>query len=360
MSNDVTKRMLSVYIQNASPTLFLSGLFQSPPRNFYNSEAVEIDIVRTGEEIAIVVQDLSAGGRLNSADLYTNKKFVPPILKEKGALNAFDMIKRQAGTEPFADFEFQVNATERALLLLSVLDAKIRRTVELQAAQVLQTGKLNLIDSSGIVLYTLDFKPKATHFPTAPIIWSNTSAVPISDLEVLAEVLRSDGLQNPDTLIMGSRAFEAFVQNDGVQKRFDNRRFELGTITPMEMRGQGGNYRGQVTVGNYNLDVWTYGGRYVNPQTKVSTTYVDPAKVIMRASAGRLDATFGAIPVFGNPAAGILPYLPPRLPMGAAGMDIFANAWLTADREQLFISAGSRPLMIPTAIDTFGCLDTGV
>jgi hypothetical protein len=39
-------------------------------------------------------------------------------------------------------------------------------------------------------------------------------------------------------------------------------------------------------------------------------------------------------------------------------MDIQMNAWITADGETMMIQAGSRPLFIPTAIDTYGCLDT--
>ena len=41
MSDTSTKRMISAYIQEAPPTLFLSGFFQSPPQNFHNSEEVE-------------------------------------------------------------------------------------------------------------------------------------------------------------------------------------------------------------------------------------------------------------------------------------------------------------------------------
>ena len=66
MSGSTTKRMLKAYMQMAQPTLFLSGLFQSPPENFHTSEEVEIDIVRSDEDISIVIQDLSTGYRMNS------------------------------------------------------------------------------------------------------------------------------------------------------------------------------------------------------------------------------------------------------------------------------------------------------
>ena len=88
---------------------------------------------------------------------------------------------------------------------------------------------------------------------------------------------------------------------------------------------------------------------------------MDPNKVVVRSSTGRLDATFGAIPNIGKllgaqATNNVLPELPSRANNVEGGMDMFWNAWITPDGEQLMGGVGSRPLMIPTAIDTFGCL----
>ena len=40
--------------------------------------------------------------------------------------------------------------------------------------------------------------------------------------------------------------------------------------------------------------------------------------------------------------------------------DVQLNAWITPDDETMMVQAGTRPLLIPTAIDTFGCLDTAI
>lgn len=364
MSDSRTVRMISAYNQMAQPTLFLSGLFQSPAENFHTSEEVEIDIVRSDEDISIVIQDLSTGYRMNSEDIYTNKGFKPPIHKEAIALNAFDLIKRMPGQNPFQAPDFRANVILRMFNGMTKVERKIRRAIELQSSQVLQTGVVTLTDAAGNALYTLDYKPKATHFPTAGTAWDQAGADIAGDIKSVSEVIRDDGLSDPDQLIMGCDAFEAFIKNDDIQKRFDIRRIDLGTIAPMEMRGNGGNYRGIVEIGNYRYDVWTYGGRYKDPQTGNKVQFVDPGKVIVRASSGRLDATFGAIPNIGNlvggPGTNILPELPGRISNAAGGMDLFTNVWLSADGEQMFGGVGARPLMIPTAIDTFGCITTGV
>jgi hypothetical protein len=364
MSGATTKRMLAAYQQMATPMLFLSGFFQSPPQNFHSTEEVEIDIVRCDEDVAIAVQDLSTGYRMNAEDLFTNKGFKPPVYKEALPINSFDLLKRMPGQDPFQSPDFRANVILRMFNGMTKIERKVRRSMELQASQVLQTGIVTLTDSNGVALYSLDYKPKSSHFPTAGVSWATaTGAQMIANISALAEVIRNDGLDNPDQLIFGIDAFEKFISNADVQKRFDIRRIDLGTIAPMQMLGNGGSYRGIVEIGNYRFDVWTYGGKFKNPSDGVKTPFIDPGKVVIRSSTSRMDATFGAIPnigslVGGSQATGLLPELPSRLTNAAGGMDLFTNAWLSNDGEQLFGGVGARPLMIPTAIDTFGCLNT--
>ncbi len=362
MSDATTRRMLAAYNQTASPTLFMSGMFQSPQQNFHNSEEVEVDIIRDEEDVAIVIQDLSAGSRMNSADIYTNKGFKPPVFDESFPINSFDLIKRVAGQDPFQNPDFRGNLISRVMGGMAKIERKIRRSIEMQASQVLQTGVVTLNDSAGAALYTLDFKPKATHFPTAATAWNAGGATIAADISALAEEIRNDGLNDPDELIMGVNAYEAFIADPEIQKRLDIRRIDQGMIAPMQKLGNGGNYRGMVEIGNYRYDVWTYGGRYVDPATGVKTQYIDPGKCVVRASTGRLDLTFGAVPNIGEIVGGgsnLLPELPGRMTNVAGGMDLFTNVWKSSDGKQLFGGVAARPLCIPTAIDTYGCITTG-
>ena len=359
MSDATTLRMLEAYLKIAKPTMFLSGFFRTPPNNFHNSEEIEIDILRSKEDVSIVITDLSTGYKMNSADVYTNKRFIPPIHKEAMPISAFDLIKRVPGQNPFADPNFQINASTRALTAFSLMEAKIRRSIEWQASQVLQIGVVTLIDSGGNTVYTIDYKPKATHFPTSGTAWDN-SGDPIADLLSLCNVIRADGLADPDQIIMGELAFEEALANSNFKAKFDTRRAELGTISPMQMNNRGGQYRGVVEVGTYRLDIWTYGARYTKPDDGVSTRFIDPIKVIVRVSTARLDGTFGAIPMIVPPDQRVLPFLPGRIANTEGGLDMHNNAWVTPDGEQLFVGVGTRPLMIPTDIDSYGTLNTGI
>lgn len=359
MSNETTKKMLSLYEQTAPTSSFFASMFKTPPENYHNSETVEIDIDREDEDIAVAIKDLSTGYKMSATDIYTNKEFKPPIFKEAFPINAFSMINRMAGDDPFRNPEFQASAMKKFVREMKKAEKKIRRTMELQASQVLQSGIITLVDDAGATQYTIDYKPKATHFPTASPVWDGVSPKIANDMLNLANVIRNDGLVDVDEAYMDETSFEVAMADTEFSARFEGRRLDLGEIAGAPSGTGGGNFRGIANIGNYPIKIFTYGGRYKHPQTGTKTLYLPKGKCVMRASGGRLDATFGNIPRIVSMDRRVLPFLPRRTG-SARGVDMITNAWVTPDGEQLFGSVGARPLMIPTAIDTFGCISTGV
>jgi hypothetical protein len=73
-----------------------------------------------------------------------------------------------------------------------------------------------------------------------------------------------------------------------------------------------------------------------------------------------MDATFGGIPRIGGPDPRVPGALTSRVSIPDQMFDMQMNAWITPDGETMMVQAGTRPLMIPTAIDSFGCLDTAI
>lgn len=358
MSDASTRRMIDMYMEEAEAPMFLSGFFATPPNNFHNSEKVEVDVQRDQEDIAIVIEDLSVGGRENENSRYTNKSLTPPIFKELGTVTAFDLIKRRAGQSDFADPNFAANATEQAFVIARKLERKIRRSIEMMASQVLQTGALTLIDSAGTALYNLDFLSKSTHKVTVSTTWATDGSTgsPLADLESLARVVRRDGHKNPTRLLFGSSAYQRLLANASVKARVDQLGIGIGAITPVA-RGQGATFQGWIWIGNYRFEMWTYDGYYKHPQTGVLTDYIGADNVIMMCDGARLDLSYGAIPTLLPPDPQVAAFLPPRMSSSELGLDLNMNAWVTENREHLKIQVGARPLTIPTAIDTFACLD---
>jgi len=227
-------------------------------------------------------------------------------------------------------------------------------------SQILQTGTVTLVDENGTSLYTLDFAAKATHMATVGTSWATdgSTGAPLADLEALARIVRRDGKKNPNRLIFGGSAYARFLANAKVQKQLveNFNSPQIGQLAP-QSRGEGATFQGFIMIGNYRFEMWTYDGWFKHPQTGTLTPYVSDENVIMMASAGRLDLSYGSIPSIVRPEARVLPFLPPRMSSPQLGLDLTPNAWVTPDGESLMVSAGTRPLPIPTAIDTFARLD---
>ena len=362
MSGNETKHMIAPYIERAGAPMFLSSLFKSPRRNFYNSKTLELDIIRSDEKVSPIVTHVSSGYVINSADIYTNKEMVAPVIKEAGTVNQYDMLDRNFGDNPFANRDLIAMVNNKLLRLSDVMIQKVRRNIELQASQALQTGTITLKNEAGIDAYNIDFDPKTTHFPTVGTTWADhTTSTPFADIEALCEVIRNDGLEDCTDLLMGIDAYNNMIQNDDIKERLDNRRINEGKIGPLTSSGtKGSQFRGTIDVGLYRLNITTYGGRFTNSAGN-KELFLNKDKVVVMAESGRRDLTFGAIPPALRPAEALgrlRRALPPRISTTSGGMDLTPHVWFDERGETMFFGLGTRPLIIPTAIDTFGCLLT--
>jgi hypothetical protein len=350
--------MISKFVQEAPAPMFLTSFFKLRPENVHNSEKVEIDIQRDEEDVAIPLPDVSAGPRNNENSKWTNKSFVPPIYDEMGALSAWEQIKRQPGSNPFEDPSFARNAGQQAFTILNKGSNKVRRALELMASQVLQNGKISMVDAGGNVAYELDFLPKTAQIATVSTAWATdgSAGAPIADLTALARLIRKNGKRRPDRLVFGSSAIQRFLANAVVQKYLEKTVLNIGSLVPGQ-RSEDATFVGMIWIDNYEYEMWRYDGYFKHPQTGTLTPYVADDNVIMLSSAARLDLTVGSIPMFVPPDSRVLQFLPPQIVSLDKGLALTTNAWLSPNGKSLFVSAGSRPLPVPVEIDSFARLD---
>lgn len=358
MSDSGTRKMLRMYEDRAGAPQYLASHFSSPPENFHSTEEVEIDVRRDGAEVAIVVVDLAAPGNKNEATRYTNKTWVPPVYKENTTLTSLNLLKRSAGDLPSDDVNFRRKVADQVFTEVSLLSAKLRRGIELMSGQVLQTGTLTLTDSAGVARFTLSFAPKSTHFPTVANDWNGGSSTKLADIESLGLVVRRDGKKRPAKLTFGRLAWQDWLADTEIQALLDNRRIDVGMVRPRR-EAEDAVFQGMITIGANEYEMWTYDGFYKDPQSGLYVPYVTDDNVIMTSPGARLDLTFGAIPHIPgaiNPRA--LQYIPRRMSLGGRGIDLHTDAYFSEDGKALTVEVSARPLTIPTAIDTFGCLNT--
>lgn len=348
-----------LYTQMRRAPGFLQRFFTLKPGGIFNGKKVQIDIERYGEDVAVVVKHCT-GPNLNDFNQWTTKEFEPPEYSEGFPLDVCDLVNRLQGVDPYASANqgYTAKLMQKVTTGFMLVDAMIQRALELQASQILQTGTLSLTDKQGNVVYELDFKPKATHFPTVGTAWSNPAADALGDLASLAEVIRADGKIDPEILIFGTVAFKNFKNNTAVQAELDNRRINTGEINP-EMRDSGATFQGFIWVGDYQMQMWTYPETYTHPQTGLPTKYIEDDKVVMMSSNTRLDVTSARVPRLNSVDPRLEGMLPDRITQtGRAGYDVSPYIWATPNGRVITGELESRPLLIPVQIDGFGCLDT--
>lgn len=379
MSDQSTNRMIAAYLEQAVSPMFLTSMFQSPAENFHATEKIELDIERDTEEVAIAITaSVQDGYRNNETTKYVNKSFTPPIFNEMATISGNDLMKRMPGRTPFEDPVFLADAMKKSFRVYNKLEKKVRRAVELMASQLLTTGTLTLTDSGSNTLYTINFSPKSGHFvTTTPWATDGTTGDPIDDIAGLAVTLRRDGKQVPDQIIFGANgAWPKFLNNATVKQYLGRLGYGLGQVgngvqtapvdpailiaqsggvAPSRAGVEGATYYGRILINNYIYECWGYDAFYMAPNGGAFTPYVADNKVIVRASKGRLDLSFGAIPILSRDPR-VEAFLPARISGPAQQVDLTPNAWLSLDGRTLNVSAGTRPMTIPTAIDTFGCL----
>lgn len=349
---------LPLFQQMRRPAGFLSRNFTVKPGGIYNGDKVAIDIERYGEDVAVAITKCT-GPNLNDISQFTTKEFTPPAYGEAFPLDVCELLNRMAGVDPYtaAYQEYAGQLVAEMAKGFMLIDDKIQRAVELQASQILQSGTLTLTNKDGDTVYTLDFSPKTTHFPTVSTSWGQAGADPLGDLLSLANVIRADGLVDPDRLIFGESALTNFLRDDNVKAVLDNRRMEIGQIAP-EMRDSGATFYGYVWVGTYRMEIWAYPGTYKDPQTGTPTKYVDDDNVIMLSTRTRLDMTSARVPLPLGPDPRVAGLLPGRLASREDRFDVTPNVYCTPNGKQIMGELESRPLLLPVQIDGFGTLDT--
>lgn len=368
MSDVGTQKLLKVYEQRIGRPRFFSSRFASPPENFHSTEKVEIDVIRQGQHIAIPVVNMKSGARKMSLDDFVNKSLTPAVFKYEVPLAAADLITREPGVDPYTDPVWATAATRRIFRAVRKLEDMFRDGIELMAAQVMTTGVLSLVDDANATVFSLDFEPKdgsgtlasGDLIVTTGTTWGTdgTTGAPLSDLGTLVGNMAACGYDATDACF-GSSALQRFLANADVKAELNMLKFDAGQI---QMQGQppgGGAARvGQMVIGGRLLRLWTYSGTYTHPYSGARTAYLHTDKVVIWDETAPRDLTWGEIPKFPAPAGQAqLPFLPSRMSFGEQGLDLQMGGYVTQDLQNMIISCGCRPLPIPTAIDSFACID---
>ena len=351
---------------NAQPDInrmgFLTSFFKVTPESFTDAKKIEIDLVRSGEEIAPVVRDLATGAVSIVEDAFDTKEAPFPVYALDRAVNISELMERQPNESAYVTERVDWLGRLSKILVPSFtrMTNMIKRSIELQAAQVFQKGTINLTDENGNVQFELDLKVKPSHFPVVTTSWGDPDADPVADITAVADIVRTDGLVDVKNLVMDDKSLENFLKSDRVQRDLKQDGLRLGALNP-RIVGKGAKYYGYIHVGSNLFDIWVYSASYNPFGSKESKKYLEENKVLFLPDFDDLDfrRLFGGI-------ATIRPDTTFDQIFGASKVTIegeydFRPRVYWDQKAETFIGEiKSRPLCLPISIDRFACLTTKV
>ena len=354
---------------NAQPDInrmgFLSSFFKVTPESFTDATEIEIDLVRSGEEVAPVVENLETGAITIVKDFYDMGKAPFPVYALDSPVNISELMQRQPNESAYL--------TERADWLgrlakilvgrFSKMTDMIKRSIELQASQVFQTGTINLTNEKGKVAFKLNLQAKATHFPTVTRSWGDYSDPanppdPIGDIVAVADTVRNDGLADVKNLVMDDKSLENFLKNERVQRDLKMDGLRLGALNP-GMVNKGAKYYGYIHVGSYVFDIWVYSASYNPFGSKEHKKYLEDNKVLFLPDFNDLDfrRIFGGIPMVRPDTTFDQIFGASKVTIDGA-YDFKARVYWDMKADTYIGEIKSRPLCLPISIDRFACLTT--
>lgn len=349
---DFTRRAIAIaFKKKALPTKFLSSMFQSPEANKFDSVEIAVDIKRNGERIAIDVVR-GTGGRNNVNKRFTTKTYTPPVYNEAGNFNENERLQRAIGRTEYAE-----NAIAEVVAAITDdqvdLQDTILRAIEKQAADAMFTGTVILINNE-----TVDFKQKTSHKITPSVNWSNALGVPLDDLAGGASLNRIDGQTTTKDLIMGETFWQLLKNNDQFKENADFRRVDQVNVRPPVMNSEGANFHGTLTIGEYNINLWTYPQFFFVPvgfglaNEGTSVPYIPTDKGWLGTIGVRFDLYFAGIAKLVPADPRLASFGISQTPQSMKG-DFHTYGFTDIPGKNVVYGVESAPLCVPTDIDSF-------
>lgn len=337
-----TRTMLGMLEDRKPVRTFILDTFFNRPEVTFNTEAVDIDIIKGRRRLAPFVNP-KRQGKLVEKRGFISRTFKPAYVKPKMITTTDEIFKRHPGNTIYSPNSGPaILAAAEMGKNFAELDEMITRREEWMAVQGLLTGEIP-VKGEGVDV-VLGFHMEATHLPvlTGGDLWSApTTATPITDLKTWKRIVAKDSGISPSLAIMGLGAIDAFMKCEevigttgGGKNIFNMLRVNMGQIEP-RLLPNGVTYYG--TLNEIGLDIYTYEEWYIDDVDEVEYALIPSNKVLLGNPVARCEKLYGAIKDLGATAP------VPRFP----------KTWEENDPSERIVMLQSSPLPAPLEIDAF-------
>lgn len=340
--NLITQSSVGLWKETFAPTnLFLSyfGEKYSP------SELVSIEVQRGIANIAVdVMRGSEANG--NNFGKSTMKVMAAPLFFEKFTNTDLDLYNQLFGYNgEVIDSEIVKALATEIAEKYQTLHNKIDLAYEVNAAQVLQTGKLTTR-----TLDEIDFKAKNTHITTLSTKWATTANSSIfTSITDLCRQLKKDGAAAVEfDLIMGASAASTLLNSADYKSNYALNPITVADVAKPKAMMTGATFIRTIVVDTFIVNLYSYESYYTNSSGS-QVTILDPKKVVLIAKSFKGVQSYAAVPrVLPSPNGS-------NVQVMSQGRYVRNNYTDPATTSHTF-DVKSAALPVPVTIDHFGCM----
>ena len=339
-SRELTQQTNRVY----SAAGLITALF-FPLNKFSETKYVDVVVTKGGRKLAPYVSPKIAGKVMRKEGGKVST-YEPPMLKPKFVTEA-DSILEQQSIFHGDGMEASERAVEQLLKDEEDIKSSISRTKEAQAVSLVTTGKFMAKGEGTEEEFDYGMDANNIEVLTGAALWTDTLSDPLKDLsDWRTEIFKATG-KNPNAVVMGVDVEAAFSSHDKVIKAFDTRSINVGELRPAPMMDEEGNEIEGVTfvgrITKLGMDVYSYVDFVEDEDDVVQEVFLSNKLVMGRTNAG------------GHFAHGAIT---DKKELGAEVFvgEVFVKSWQENDPDDEFIMGKSRPLAIPSDIDSFKCV----
>lgn len=330
-------RTLLAAIETMLPArTFLKDTFFNVP-NTFTTESVDVEYRKGRRKMAPFVSPRMSG-RVTERAGFTTKSFKPARIKPKRVITGDDIQKRSLGENIYSTKSPDQRAIEMVANDLAEMDEEITRREEWMIAQILTTGKVDIIGEGVDQQLDFDFTNKVILSGTDT--WGNADSNPYEDLmKWRLKVLQASGV-TPNTVILSSDVVMPFLSNPNVSKLLDNRNAYIGKIDPKALPN-GVTYYG--TFAALGVDVYSYDEWYYDEEAGEEKPMIPEGTVIIGSSNARSHICYGAVTLTDNKTNNFITYEGARIP----------DSWVKKDPAARFMQLHSNPVPVPHEVDSW-------
>ena len=271
------------------PTFLRDRYFETSNEDMFVTEDVLVEYKdEKSRKMAPFVMP-KKGGIAVPRDGYRTERLTPPYIAPERNLTIDDLKKKQFGETLFSQ---QSPAAREGQILkndLIDLNGMIDTSEECMSSQTLFNNGYSFrqyadkYGSSEYEEYEIHFydgeQNTAVYVPAAP--WSRKNDVIISDLHVIAKLLKNRGLRASD-VIFGDDVADVLINNKYIQKLLDNRRLNLADINPQQLPDGATSY-GKINCMGIMLELICYSEEYVDIDDGKTKPFVPQGKITVTA-----------------------------------------------------------------------------